>query len=169
MQKTSWMTFRQLWKQSSILAADNWVQVVNFNITDPDTNCPTEWMESTVFTPPRICGRPMTGGRCFQTSFRFPDNDPLTFQKVCGRVRGYAYGGIDGFEFTRPGSTINSPYVSGLILTADNAGSVEHLWTFAAGLGELGRTSEEGEIADQCPCQSFRHPCSQFRGKQLLL
>ena len=135
-------------------SSDDWIQVINLDMTDTAQNCPSGWSMST-FGGLRTCGRqssPATG--CFPADFLFPGGTPLTFSKVCGRVKAYAYGGVDAFESFSEGQTsITSPYVTGVVLLADSP--PEHLWTFAAALGELGRTDttpDQPLVDDQCPC-----------------
>ena len=72
--------------------------------------------------------------------------------KVCGRIKAYAYGFPDAFEgFTQ--TQITDAYVSGISLTA-GSGFSEHLWTFAAGSAELEAplADQTQERDDQCPC-----------------
>ena len=136
-------------------SSDDWIQVINFDMTDTAQNCPSRWSISS-FGGLRTCGRQSSPASttCFPADFLFPGSTPLSFSKVCGRVKAYAYGGVDAFESFRNGQTsITSPYVNGVVLLADNP--PEHLWTFAAALGELGRTDttpDQPLINDQCPC-----------------
>ena len=122
---------------------EDWVQVINFDMTDPAMNCPGGWAENKMFDL-RTCGRTdNVGFSCYNS---FPT--AMSFSKVCGRVKAYAYGGVDGFEsFIVHGQTqINQPYVTGVSLTS-GADFSKHLWTFAAGIHELGEQRTE-----ECPC-----------------
>ena len=134
---------------------DDWIQVVDFDMTDADTNCPTGWEESMFDL--RTCGRTDRERQsCYPATFTFSQG-MLSFSKICGRVKAYAYGAVDGFQnFIRGNKDIDDPYVSGVSLTADVEGDTQHLWTFAAGIGELGRTSRPFEPRpDQCPCDLY--------------
>ena len=136
-------------------SSEEWIQVVNFDMTDPAENCPSGWALST-FGGLRTCGRQGTASSptCYPATFQFPDGDSQSFSKVCGRVKAFAYGGVDAFEtFSNGETTITSAFVSGVVLLADSP--PEHLWTFAAGLAELGRDdsgSLQPLLPDQCPC-----------------
>ena len=58
-----------------------------------------------------------------------------------GRIKGYAYGAVDGFHSAEHGNEyIHQAYVTGVSLTVGSP--MKHIWTFAAGLAELGRLSE---------------------------
>ena len=137
---------------------DDWIQVVNFDMTDSSTTCPSMWTLNTNIK--RTCGRPPANtdrNMCFNANFPFLTGTTMSFSKVCGRVKAYVYGGPDAFQgFTDEGQTqISDSYVSGVSLTV-GAGFSEHLWTFAAGLAELGRRSGTDplstDLVDQCPC-----------------
>ena len=116
-------------------------------MTDPSTTCPGFWVQSSLGL--RTCGRPATNNAnmCFSASFPFSTGTTMSFRKVCGRVKAYAYGLQDGFSgFINQGQTlITQRYVSGVSLTAGD-GFAEHLWTFAAGADE----TIGGSIS--CPC-----------------
>ena len=135
--------------------SEDWVQVIDFDMTEPGTMCPSGWADATSTFQLPTCGRGTQTGTstCFAASFPF-EGGVQSFSKVCGRIRAYAYGGVDAFENFQTLTAITQSYVSGVSLTAgDNY--AEHLWTFAAGLAEIGRNDRGGfepEIDDQCPC-----------------
>ena len=136
--------------------SDDWVKVVDFDMTVDGTMCPDDWVQSMFSLP--ACGRPSTPttkNQCFAANFPFLTGTMMTFSKVCGRIKAYAYGLPDAFEgFTVEGQTqITDAYVSGISLTA-GSGFSEHLWTFAAGSAELEVPSGDPtqERIDQCPC-----------------
>ena len=133
--------------------SDDWVKVVDFDTTVDGTTCPDDWVQSMFSLP--TCGRPSTPttiNQCFGANFPFLTGTMMTFSKVCGRIKAYAYGVPDGFEaFAEEGQTlITDAYVSGISLTA-GSGFSEHLWTFAAGSAELEVFGIQ-ERLDQCPC-----------------
>ena len=137
---------------------DDWTQVINFDMTDPTTTCPSNWMERTDIL--RTCGRLSadTSDTCFPETFSFSTGTAMTFSKVCGRVKAFTCGRPDGFQgFNSRGQTqISDAYVSGVILTT-GSGFSEHLWTFVAGIAELQVRSAvtgalESDRPDQCPC-----------------
>ena len=68
-----------------------WIKVVDFDMANPNMDCPPGWTES-IFSK-RTCGR----------SNNSPDTcspaiDEQTFSRVCGRVKAYAYGGVDDLK-----------------------------------------------------------------------
>ena len=70
---------------------------------------------------------------------------------MCGRIRGYQFGATSAFyQYTRG---IDSYYVEGISLTHGGTGSRQHIWTFAAGVTEVG-TSFLSEI---CPCDAHNY------------
>ena len=124
-------------------AIEDWTKVIDFDMTDLSTTCPEQWVLS-IFSL-RTCGRPATtnADMCFAANFPF-STGTMSFRKVCGRVKAYGYGHLNGFEpFFNGGPTLlTQAYVSGVTLAAGD----EHLWTFAAG-------GEETEVRDEsCPC-----------------
>ena len=56
----------------------------------------------------------------------------ITCSQVCGYVRGYQYGTLDGFNINPPNQS--GFYVDGVSITYDTP--PHHLWTYAAGLQE---------------------------------
>ena len=129
-----------------------WVQVVDFDMALLKTSCPEGWTQSQLSK--RSCGRTnLEQETCSKASFEF-EQGTLDFVKVCGRVKAYALGGVDGFENFDDGLTeIEEAYVTGVSLTVGDPPNMEHLWTFAAGISETGRSSSPGEDQDdQCPC-----------------
>lgn len=130
---------------------DDWLQVIDFDMANTSTQCPGMWQENSFYDSVfdmRACSRPFTPTNdqpiCFVANFPVSE----TFDKICGRVKAVAYGAVDGFEgFNRNGQTsITSAYVTGIVLATEFQGSLEHLWTFAAGVGELDTS------ISTCPC-----------------
>lgn len=125
--------------------------MVDFDMANPNTDCPSGWTESQFSK--RTCGRSNNDpNTCSPASFTF---DEQTFSRVCGRVKAYAYGEVDGFENFLTNPNINDSYVSGVSLTIDTTSmtpTITHVWTFAAGLSENGRMNTPNEVPDQCPC-----------------
>ena len=129
-------------------AIEDWTKVIDFDMTDPSTTCPGLWMES--FFSLRTCGRPPTPtdfNMCFAANLPFSTGTTMSFRKVCGRVKAYAYGYPNAFAgFTDQGQNLlTQSYVSGVSLTV----GADHLWTFAAGTIEI---FSSGSMLGQCPC-----------------
>ena len=54
----------------------------------------------------------------------------ITFNKICGQVKGYQKGNTDGFLSSRDNAkSINDHYVDGLSITLGNPR--KHVWTYA--------------------------------------
>ena len=83
-------------------------------------------------------------GGCSSTTFSVGG---LSYSQVYGRIRGQ-FGATGAFNYNSQRS--NSYYVESVSLTHGDAGSRQHIWTFAAGLSEVtSRSSNEG-----CPCDT---------------
>ena len=122
-----------------------WKRVVYLNMTDPTTNCPSGW-NLTSYSK-RSCGKANTTSlTCHSVFFPVTGGD---YTSVCGSIRAYQYGQIDGFESYHDGdaTTIDSAYVSGVSLT--HGSPRQHIWTFAAGASE-----DRPTWVDACPCDA---------------
>ena len=122
-----------------------WRRVAFINMTDTSYNCPTG-LNLTSYSK-RTCGRAHTtnGYDCSSTAFSVGG---LSYSQVCGRIRGYQFGGTGAFISGRLG--VDDVYVQGVSLTHGVNGSRQHVWTFAAGLSEV-NTSYRYEL---CPCDA---------------
>ena len=103
-------------------------------MTDTSYNCPTG-LNLTSYSK-RTCGQSHTiRGECSSTTFSVGG---LPYSRVCGRIRGYQFGGTNGFYGSAVGNQgIDGYYIDGLSLTHGGTGSRQHIWTFAAGLTEV--------------------------------
>ena len=72
----------------------------------------------------------------------------VSYQRVCGRARGYQKGDTVAFYGSSFGKTIENDYVSGLSITYSN-NPLKHVWTFAVGI------SENLNTQDNCPCTQY--------------
>ena len=147
-------------------AIEDWTKVIDFDMTDPSTTCPEQWVQS--FFSLRTCGRPptpaFTFNMCFSANFPF-STGTMSFRKVCGRVKAYAYGEPDAFSgaFNGDQTLLSQAYVAGVSLTA-GAGFTDHLWTFAAGGEEI-----DDDTYGLCPCDlsdPSSIPVPDFLGNQ---
>ena len=72
----------------------------------------------------------------------------MSYQSICGRVRGYQKGGPGGFAGAhRHLSSIDDSYVDGVSITQGNPR--EHIWTYVVGASD-GKSHPEWN----CPCTS---------------
>ena len=108
-----------------------WRRIVNINISAGD-DCPGEWRKTTQ-SGVSLC-RGGDGGRvCSSANF---STNGISYQRVCGRARGYQKGDTVAFygeSIFR--ATVDQSYVSGLSITYSN-NPRQHIWTFATGRGE---------------------------------
>ena len=125
-----------------------WRRVAFINMTDTSYNCPTG-LNLTSYSK-RTCGRShINYGGCSSTTFSVGD---LPYSRVCGRIRGYQFGGTSAFWAYAIGNQgIDGYYVDGVSLTHGGAGSRQHICTFAAGLSEEGTSF----LASKCPCDIY--------------
>ena len=95
-------------------------------------------------TKQTACGTTTEGPVCISMNFSTGGN----YTNVCGRVRGYQYGGSTTafYHYRFYGQrTINSVYVDGVSITQGSPR--QHLWTYAAGLSEIFNSD-----VFACPC-----------------
>ena len=105
---------------------NGWRQVVNFDMTDPNSNCPPGW-QLTGYSK-RSCGRVNTS-RMSCDSVIFPVSGG-PYNQVWGRIKAYAWGRPMAFYLTGR-ETIDSVYFCGVAVMHGNPR--QHIWTFAAG------------------------------------
>ena len=121
-----------------------WMRVAYINMSQPEAECPSPFR--LVTSPKRLCGRASiaTGG-CSSKNF---STYGISYNKVCGQVRGYKYATTDGFHGPKD---IDSYYVDGISIT--HGSPRKHLWTYAVGL------SDDYNYPDyNCPCAKFPGP-----------
>ena len=119
-----------------------WRRIVNINISAGD-DCPGEWRKATQSGVSFCRVASDDSNTCSSASF---STNGISYQRVCGRVRGYqkgdtlAFYGMDVYN-----ATIDQHYVSGLSITY-SSNPRQHIWTFAGGRGERYRNRWN------CPC-----------------
>jgi len=115
--------------------AGGWTHVANLNMSDPSQECPGDWILQTRSSElRRLCGRGSSGAGCLSAVY---STYSISYSHVCGRVIGYQYGSPDGFGQHLGPQTIEGPYMDGVSLTHGPPGARQHIWSFAAGLGEI--------------------------------
>ena len=116
----------------------NWRRVAYFDTTKGDS-CPSGLRTVTnTTTKQKACGRTANGG-CSSV----PIPVQVSYNQVCGIVKGYEEGSPDAFGSSY--TTIDTAYVHGVSIT--HGSPRRHLWTYAAGVSEL-YSSERV----RCPC-----------------
>ena len=122
-----------------------WRRIVNINISAGD-DCPGEWrkaMQSGV----SFCRVASDGGHtCSSANFT---TNGISYQRVCGRARGYQKGDTLAFYGAANSWTIDRDYVSGLSITY-SSNPRQHIWTYASGRGERNNNPWN------CPCSVDR-------------
>ena len=122
-----------------------WRRVVYLDMTDPNTNCPSGWKQTSHSR--RSCGKVSSGSlTCDSVIFPVTGGE---YSNVCGRIRAYQNSQTDAFETYHLGevTTIDGAYVAGVSLT--HGTPRQHIWSFAAGASETKPT-----WTDACPCDA---------------
>jgi len=129
-----------------------WRRVINIDISAGD-DCPSGWRKDT-YSGVSFC-RVFSDGHQTCSSTTFSTNG-ASYQRVCGRARGYQKGFSAAFLESSHGQTIDGYYVEGLSITHGNPR--QHIWTFANGLLDSSNLYN-------CPCAPGSvHPSPSFVG-----
>ena len=110
-----------------------WRRIVNIDISTGD-NCPGEWRKATQSGVSfcRVVSDDVPN-TCSSASF---STNGISYQRVCGRARGYQKGDTVGFhEAYYRNRAIDEQYVDGLSIT-HSSNPRQHIWTFVSGHGE---------------------------------
>ena len=126
-----------------------WRRIVNINISAGD-DCPGEWRKATQ-SGVSFCRVPNDNDQYTCSSASFSTNG-ISYQRVCGRARGYQKGWTLGLFLDQSvgGTTIDGSYVGGLSITYGGSPR-KHIWTYATGNSETARN------LGNCPCATV-HP-----------
>ena len=124
-----------------------WRRIVNIDISAGD-DCPGEWKKATR-SGVSFCRVAGNSRVCSSASF---STNGISYQRVCGRARGYQKGETIAFWGSSPQyyatyGNIDQNYVCGLSITY-SSNPRQHIWTFAIGRGE--RYDNEWN----CPCST---------------
>ena len=126
-----------------------WRRIVNINISAGD-DCPGEWMKATQSGVSfcRVASDAQPPYTCSSVNF---STNGTSYQRVCGRARGYQKGHTVGFYGSDSGfrRTIDQGYVDGLSITY-SSNPRQHIWTFAIGFSERDTSSFYN-----CPCAVY--------------
>ena len=96
-----------------------WTRVAYVNMSQSGTTCP-QGLTQRILTGKNYCGRNIIGCQ----SSVFPTHG-LSYSRVCGRLRGYQFGGTDAFNASiiEQYTSVDSNYVDGA--STDNANSTK--------------------------------------------
>ena len=121
-----------------------WRRIAHINISAGD-DCPGEWRKETE-SGVSFCRVASDEWNAF-SSANFSTNG-ISYQRVCGRARGYQKGDTFAFwgSYHLFNRTIDQSYVDGLSITY-SSNPRQHIWTYASGRGEKLTTH-----AWNCPC-----------------
>ena len=135
--------------------ARGWTRAVYLNMTNESEQCPSAWtLQTRSSEPRRLCGLTDTGPGCESAIY---STFGLNYSQVCGRVIGYQYSTPDAFLVVGDVQSLEGYYVDGVSITHGSPGARQHIWTFAAGLGEQYLTACPHCT---CPCASRSDPLS---------
>ena len=124
-----------------------WRRIVNIDISAGD-DCPGVWRKATQ-SGVSFCRETFDDHIQVCSSASFSTNG-ISYQRVCGRARGYQKGDTVAFYGSQPpySKTIDESYVSGLSITY-SSNPRQHIWTFASGRGERYNN------VWNCPCSVY--------------
>ncbi len=114
------------------------MRVANLDMRDINAQCPDNLRER-INSSIRTCEIPSTS--CYQVSYSTKNID---FIEVCGKIRAYQVGVIDGFDNSNGADGINLVYGS----------PRQHIWTFVAAQSEVANPSSN------CPCTNINQASS---------
>ena len=130
------------------------MRVANFDMTDPNQNCPDGFTQVDSTDPPlRLCGRPGPVG-C--STMVFPVNG-IEYSRVCGSVIGYQFATPDAFS-AAASQGLDGHYIDGVSIT--HGFPRTHIWTFANSL-----TSTDGVVGCPCDTNSYQGTVPSFIGQ----
>ena len=128
-----------------------WRRIVNINISAGD-DCPGEWRKATQ-SGVSFCRVASDAGGDTCSSVNFSTNG-ISYQRVCGRARGYQKGDTIAFYGVYNRRRV---YASGLSITY-SSNPRQHIWTFASGRGERYNS------VYNCPCSTPPHNPPSYVG-----
>jgi len=125
-----------------------WRRIVNIDISAGD-DCPSGWRKDT-YSGVSFC-RVVSDGSRTCSSANFSTNG-ISYQRVCGRARGYEKGQQLGFySYRHRGQTIDDYYADGLLITYDSPR--QHIWSYT-----IGRLDNRSDTCCNCPCTASGGP-----------
>ena len=118
-----------------------WRRIANIDVSTGD-NCPSGWRRGN-YSGVSFCVRVSDDrGTCSSANF---STNGTSYQRVCGRARGYQKGYTNGFHgYQQANQPIDGYYVAGLSITYGTPR--QHIWTYAAGV------FDNITHSTNCPC-----------------
>ena len=121
-----------------------WRRIVSSNISAGD-DCLGEWRKASQSGVSFCRVASDNYHACSSASF---STDGISYQRVCGRARGYQKGAPFGY-YGSIRKTIDQEYVDGLSITY-GSNPRHHIWTFANGFSE-----RDTSLSRNCPCAAY--------------
>ena len=119
-----------------------WTRIANVDVSAGD-NCPVGWRKDT-YSEVSFCRRVSDSHATCSSAF-FSTNG-TSYQRVCGKARGYEKGVPNAFwGYSGGGQTINGHYAEGLLITYGMPR--QHIWTYT-----IGRYERPLNSGVNCPC-----------------
>ena len=109
-----------------------WRKIAQIDVSAGD-NCPSGWSKATE-SGVSFC-RVISNSSNTCSSTYFPTHG-ISYQRVCGKARGYQKGHSIGFLGLSTTSMIDSVYLSGLSITYGSSPR-QHIWTYVTGFSEI--------------------------------
>ena len=123
---------------------EGWRRIANINISAGD-ECLGEWRKATQ-SGVSFC-RVASNDNFTCSSANFSTNG-ISYQRVCGRARGYQKGATLGFFLKRPTPTSSDEYYASRLSITYSSNPRQHIWSFVSG------NSERSRNYGNCPCAS---------------
>ena len=130
-----------------------WMRIADLNTTRGDS-CPEGWINNVAYNL-RCTGGESAG--CYSANF---STIGMHYTKVCGQMKGYQKGSIDGFyphayaydaisgnKLGVRSRSIDGVYLDGVAITTEKPR--KHIWSYAAG------TSDDHNYKSNCPCAVY--------------
>ena len=128
-----------------------WTTIVKLDTSKGDA-CPSGWTRITTpgASPKVVCHSENDATGCYSAIFTTYN---ITFNKICGQVKGYQKGFSEAFWSNKYVATksISSYYVDGMSITLGNP--LKHVWSYAVGYSDDG----DNPTAN-CPCAATPGP-----------
>jgi len=120
-----------------------WTRIVKIDISAGD-DCPGDWLKDTYSNVSFCRVRTDSGGTCSSASF---STNGATYQRVCGRARGYQKGRANSFSAHRVlNQQLDSYYIDGISITYNSPR--RHIWSYGVGAYDDGGN----DCFCNCPC-----------------
>ena len=123
-----------------------WMRVAVLDMTNSSSQCPSGLRERKHHGQ-RLCTKDTNDGGCSNVFFKVSN---VSYDQVCGKIIAYQYGSPNSFH---TGGPIDGVYLDGISLT--NCEPREHIWSFGAGLDEVGSYP-----SSNCPCTNTTQAAS---------